>query len=443
MSSIPFSEFKQRRELLLEQLMDNSVVIIRAAKEVTRSRDTEYGFRQNSDFHYLTGFPEPDAYLILEKTNGANKTSLICRAKDKTAEIWQGRRIGKELAKQQYLFDHAASLDELDNILKNSLNDKDVLYWSQGEDEATDKQIYTCLATLRASTRIGLSAPDHQIDVRPLIHEMRLFKSDNEIAVMRHACEISAEAHKRAMLFSATQIKANKTVTEYQLEAEIHHHFAMHNARYPAYGTIVGGGDNACILHYTENKDEINPDDLVLIDAGCELEGYAADSTRTFPVRGQFSPEQKAIYQLVLDTQQAVFDAIKPGARLKDLTDLSVEVITQGLIDLGILQGELNTLIDQNAHRAFYMHGLSHWLGLDVHDVGLYNIDGEPRSLEAGMVFTVEPGIYIDADSDCERKWHGIGVRIEDNIVITQNGFENLTHSVPKSVSEIERLMSL
>jgi Xaa-Pro aminopeptidase len=442
MPSIPFSEFKQRRAQLLAQLSDNCVVVMSAAKEVTRSRDTEYAFRQNSDFHYLTGFPEPDAWLILEKIDGVTSSTLICRIKDKTAEIWQGRRIGKVLAKQQYLFDNTASLDELDTVLKDKLNNKDVLYWAQGDDKSTDKQIFKLLAELRASARSGKIAPEQQIDVRPLIHEMRLFKSANEIAVMRQAGEISAAAHKRAMLFSAAQVKSGKDVTEYQLEAEIHHHFAMNKARYPAYGTIVGGGDNACILHYTENKDEINPDDLVLIDAGCELEGYAADITRTFPVSGKFSPEQKAIYQLVLNTQQAVFDAIKPGARLKDLTDLSVKVITQGLIDLGILQGELKTLIDQNAHRAFYMHGLSHWLGLDVHDVGLYNIDGEARPLKEGMVFTVEPGIYIDAESQCDPKWHGIGVRIEDNVVITQNGFENLTHPVPKTIEEIEGLMA-
>jgi Xaa-Pro aminopeptidase len=442
MPSIPFSEFKQRRAQLLAQLSDNCVVVMSAAKEVTRSRDTEYAFRQNSDFHYLTGFPEPDAWLILEKIDGVTSSTLVCRVKDKTAEIWQGRRIGKDLAKQQYLFDNTASLDELDTVLKGKLNNKDVLYWAQGDDKSTDKQIFKLLAELRASARSGKIAPEQQIDVRPLIHEMRLFKSANEVAVMRQAGEISAAAHKRAMLFSAAQVKSGKDVTEYQLEAEIHHHFAMNKARYPAYGTIVGGGDNACILHYTENKDEINPDDLVLIDAGCELEGYAADITRTFPVSGKFSPEQKAIYQLVLNTQQAVFDAIKPGARLKDLTDLSVEVITQGLIELGILQGELNTLIDQNAHRAFYMHGLSHWLGLDVHDVGLYNIDGEARPLKEGMVFTVEPGIYIDAESQCDPKWHGIGVRIEDNVVITQNGFENLTHPVPKTIEEIEGLMA-
>ncbi|MDU0111909.1 Xaa-Pro aminopeptidase [Psychrosphaera aquimarina] len=442
MPSIPINEFKLRREQLLAKLADNSLVVMSAAKEVTRSRDTDYAFRQNSDFHYLTGFPEPDAWLILEKVGGVTKTSLICRVKDKTAEIWQGRRIGKDQAKQQYQFDYTASLDELESVLKTSLNNKDVLYWSQGDDESTDKQVFSLLAQLRSSARMGLTAPNKQIDVRPLIHEMRLYKSANEINVMKSAGEISAAAHCRAMRFSATQVKLNKPVFEYQLEAEIHHHFAMNNARFPAYGTIVGGGDNACILHYTENQDQIKPTDMVLIDAGCELEGYAADITRTFPVNGKFSPEQKVIYQLVLNAQQAVFSAIKPGVTLSELTSISVKVITSGLLELGILTGDINTVLTQNAHRAYYMHGLSHWLGLDVHDVGNYNIEGDARPLEAGMVFTVEPGIYIDADSNCDSKWHGIGVRIEDNIVITEDGFINLTDSVPKTVEEIESLMA-
>jgi Xaa-Pro aminopeptidase len=244
------------------------------------------------------------------------------------------------------------------------------------------------------------------------------------------------------MQFSAKQLAHGQQVTEYQLEAEIHHEFAMHGARYPAYGTIVGSGENACILHYTENQDTIKATDLVLIDAGCELQGYAADITRTFPAGGKFSEEQAAIYQLVLDTQLAVLDAIGPEASLKSLTDLSVRKITEGLVALDILQGDVDQLIEDNAHRAFYMHGLAHWLGLDVHDVGDYNQSGAERKLAPGMVFTVEPGIYIDSEAECDAKWHGIGVRIEDNILITKDGYENLTASVPKSIAEIEALMA-
>ncbi len=443
MSMIPFSEFKQRRAKLLAQVADNSVIVVCAGKEVTRSRDTEYAFRQNSHFHYLTGFPEPDAWLILEKKGEITKASLVCREKDKVAEIWQGRRIGQVKAKSEYLIDEAYSLDQLDEVLNKALNHKTNLYWIQGQHPADDETILAQLAKLRASVRQGFGAPHCQIDVRPLIDEMRLFKSHNEINVMRKAGDISCKAHQRAMKFSAEQTHKQQVVTEYQLEAELHHQFAMNKARHPAYGTIVGSGENACILHYTENNADISPSDLVLIDAGCELEGYAADITRTFPAGGRFSPEQKAIYQLVLEAQLAVFEMIKPGVTLKQLTTESVKVITEGLVELGILSGKITELIEQDAHRAYYMHGLSHWLGLDVHDVGQYNdSNGEPRVLEPGMVFTVEPGVYIDSESNCDSKWHGIGVRIEDNIVVTKDGFENLTQAVPKTVEAIEQLMA-
>lgn len=436
------AEFVKRRETLLSKMDDNSVAIFPAAKELTRSRDTEFSFRQNSDFHYLTNFPEPDAWLILEKNNGVNKSTLICRAKDKFAEIWQGRRIGKEQAKISFEFDHTVDESQLYNTLHDTVNNKTALYWAQGEYEEADKTIFSLLTELRSGPKKGWNAPNQIIDIRPFVHQMRLFKSQSEIAVMQKAGVISANAHKRAMLFSAQQIAANKPLMEYQLEAEIHHEFAMNGARFPAYGTIVGAGENACILHYTENQDEIQSDDLVLIDAGCELAGYAADITRTFPAGGKFNSEQKAIYQLVLETQIQVIEAIHPGTSLKTLTDLSVTLITQGLVALGILDGEIDQLIKDNAHKAYYMHGLAHWLGLDVHDVGDYNQAGAQRPLEPGMVFTIEPGIYIDSDAKCDAKWHGIGVRIEDNILITDSGYINLTESVPKTVEQIEALMA-
>lgn len=439
---IATTEFAKRRAAFAEHMADNSVVVFPAAKELTRSRDTEFPFRQNSDFFYLTGFPEPDAWLIMEKSDGKLQSTLVCRVKDKLSEIWHGRRIGKEVAKSEFLFDHTADDTELHGQLHQALNNKQTLYWAQGEYSDADNIIFELLSELRGAPKKGWNAPIEILDPRPRLHNMRLIKSDAEIAVMRKAGEISANAHKRAMQFSASQTAKNKVVTEYQLEAEIHHEFAMNGARYPAYGTIVGSGENACILHYTENESEINPSDLVLIDAGCELFGYAADITRTFPANGKFSPEQKAIYQLVLSTQEQVIEAIKPGTSLKALTDLSVKLITQGLVDLGILSGDVDQLIEQQAHRAYYMHGLAHWIGLDVHDVGDYNQKGAERGLEAGMVFTIEPGIYIDSSSQCDSKWHGIGVRIEDNILITETGFENLTSSVPKSLEEIEALMS-
>ncbi|NVK24449.1 MAG: Xaa-Pro aminopeptidase, partial [Gammaproteobacteria bacterium] len=425
---IPISEFVERRQRLLSQMADNSVLILAAAVEVTRSRDTEYPFRQNSDFFYLTGFPEPDAWLLIEKTNDSEASStLVCRTKDKLAEIWQGRRIGKDVAKSDFLFDITHEQDELDQALHQAVNGKDTLYLSQGESTSVDNIVFDLLNKLRSAPKKGWNAPTQVIDPRPIIHEMRLFKSDAEIAIMKQAALISGNAHKRAMRFASNQIGNNRPLFEYQLEAEIHHEFAMNGARFPAYGTIVGSGENACILHYTENDEQVAANELVLIDAGCELQGYAADITRTFPASGKFSEEQKTIYQLVLDTQQQVIETIKPGVTLKELTDLSVHLITDGLVKLGILSGDVETLIAENAHRAFYMHGLAHWLGLDVHDVGDYNQAGAHRPLEQGMVFTIEPGIYIDSDADCDSKWHGIGVRIEDNILITADGFENLT----------------
>lgn len=439
---IASTEFAQRRASFAQTMADNSVAVFPAAKELTRSRDTEFAFRQNSDFYYLTGFPEPDAWLIIEKSDDIVASTLVCRVKDKLAEIWHGRRIGKDAAKADFLFDQTADETELHQVLHNALNNKQTLYWAQGEYADADNRVFDLLTELRGAPKKGWNAPTEIVDPRPVVHNMRLIKSEAEIEVMRQAGVISANAHKRAMQFSARQIAAGKTVTEYQLEAEIHHEFAMNGARHPAYGTIVGSGENACILHYTENESDIAPADLVLIDAGCELQGYAADITRTFPAGGKFSEAQKAIYQLVLSTQEQVLANIKPGTNLKALTDLSVRLITEGLVELGILSGDVDQLIADNAHRAYYMHGLAHWLGLDVHDVGDYNQKGAQRPLEAGMVFTVEPGIYIDANSDCDPKWHGIGVRIEDNILITKDGSENLTVSVPKSVAEIEALMS-
>lgn len=439
---IPVSEYVARRNKLMQQMESNSVAIFPAAKEVTRSRDTEFPFRQNSDFFYLTGFPEPDAWLILEKINETTfNTTLICRKKDKLSEIWQGRRIGKDLAKTDFLFDTTEDEESLNGALHDAVNSKKTLYFAQGENKNSDNLIFDLLDKLRAAPKRGWSAPTQIIDPRPLVHELRLFKSDEEIAVMKKAGIISANAHKRAMQFSSAQIKKQTPLFEYQLEAEIHHEFAMKGARYPAYGTIVGSGENACILHYTENQDEVSAEQLVLIDAGCELEGYAADITRTFPAGGKFSEEQAAIYQLVLDTQEQVITAIKPGTTLKALTDLSVELITKGLVALGILNGDVKQLIEKNAHRAYYMHGLAHWLGLDVHDVGDYMQDGISRPLAPGMVFTIEPGIYIDSESKCDAKWHGIGVRIEDNILITENGFVNLTESTPKTIADIESIM--
>ncbi|TGE79925.1 Xaa-Pro aminopeptidase [Pseudoalteromonas sp. KS88] len=427
------AEFKARRERLLAMMEPNSVAIIPAASEVTRSRDTDYAFRQDSDFFYLTGFNEPDAVLVL---NPGSETpcTLFCLNKDKLAEIWHGRRIGFEKAKAEYLFDQTCALSELTEQLLNLVNGQQILFYAQGTYPSFDDKVWSLLGTLRSNR--SFKAPTTIKDISALIHEMRLFKSHAEINIMRSACEISAAGHIRAMQF------AKPGVTEYQLEAELHHHYAMNGARHPAYGTIVGSGDNANILHYTDNSDVINDGDLVLIDSGCELQGYAADITRTFPVSGQFSEPQAQLYNIVLAAQEAAFTEVKPGGCLSKANKCAMTVLTQGLIDLGILQGELQELLASQACKAFYMHGLGHWLGLDVHDVGDYKQDEKERSFEPGMVLTIEPGLYISLDAKAPEQFKGIGIRIEDNLLVTEHGYENLTANVPKTISEIEALMS-
>ncbi|OHU88481.1 MULTISPECIES: Xaa-Pro aminopeptidase [Pseudoalteromonas] len=433
---IETKEFLQRRTRLLSQLDKNAVAVIPAAVELTRSRDTEFPFRQDSDFYYLTGFNEPDAVLVLCKDRDEQLSShLFCRNKDKVAEIWHGRRVGFEQAKAQYLFDHSYPLSELDEQLQSLVNTKRVLYYGQGTYGDFDNKIWSLLSTLRGAPKKGYRAPEIIKDIRPLVHEMRLFKSEAEIALMRKAAKISCEAHKRAMRF------AKAGATEYQLEAELHHHYAMNGARHPAYGTIVGSGNNANILHYTENGDELKAGDLVLIDSGCELQGYAADITRTFPVSGRFSEAQKQVYELVLKAQQAAFEHVKPGGTLVKANQAAMKVMTQGLIQLGILAGDLDTLMENQACKAFYMHGLGHWLGLDVHDVGEYKLDEADRPFEPGMVLTIEPGLYFDEDAEVPEKFKGIGIRIEDDLLVTESGFENLTVDAPKTIADIEALM--
>ncbi len=432
--NITKEEYLARQHQLLAQMKHNSVAVIPAAKEITRSRDTEFPFRQDSDFFYLTGFNEPDAMLVLIKGE-EQKSVIYVRAKDKTAEIWHGRRMGAEAAVTQLPVDEAYTLAELDQGLIDAVNQKSTLYFGQGVYKDIDEQIFTLLNTLRGAPKKGYRAPEVIRDVRSLVHEMRLFKSPAEQAIMRRAGEISAQAHKRAMRF------AKPGATEYQLEAELHHHYAMNGARYPAYGTIVGSGDNATILHYTENESPLKDGDLVLIDSGCELEGYAADITRTFPVNGTFSDAQKAVYNVVLKAQYAALDLVKPGNTLAQAAQVVNRVLTEGLIDLGLLEGDLEELLESQAYRAFYMHGLGHWLGLDVHDVGEYKQDEKDRPFEPGMVLTIEPGLYISEDAPVAEQYRGIGIRIEDDVLVTENGHENLTASVPKEIAEIEALM--
>ena len=425
------SFFTHRRQALFEQLDDNSAVIVFSATEKTRSNDTEYHFRQDSTFYYFTGFNEPEAVLVLLKKDKHQQTILFNRTKDELQEIWHGRRLGQDAALSNFDIDQALPVEELSTLLPELIVGHEVIYhdFSDDNQEFMDELLHPV-----ESANEGAEF-DTQ-DLRTISDELRLFKQQDEIEVMRRAAKISCDAHTRAMQSCKTG------QFEYQLEAQILHHFANNGARFAAYNTIVGGGENACILHYTQNESMLNDGELVLIDAGCELHNYAADITRTFPINGNFSAPQKAIYEIVLTAQLAAIELLIPGNTIKMANDVATTIMTQGLVDLGILDGDVKQLIEDDAHRAFYMHGLSHWIGLDVHDVGDYGGKKRTRQLEAGMVLTVEPGLYLSAKPELDAKWHNIGVRIEDDIVITATGNEVLTKDVVKTVDEIEALMA-
>lgn len=432
--------FLARRKRLLSQLAPNSLAIIPAAQECTRSNDTEYHFRQNSDFFYLTGFNEPDAFLILsnqgDSSSAKGKSILLVRAKNELAEIWQGRRLGAEAAPSVLEVDEAYNIDDISHLLPAILDGHEQLYYSLGSNDAADAIVQASLMVCKKAPKQSMLAPKSIHDVNPIVHAMRLIKDGDEIALMQQSANISCEAHKKAMQICKVGMY------EYQLEAIILHHFAMNGARFAAYNTIVGGGENACILHYTENQDLLKEGDLVLIDAGSEFQGYAADITRTFPVNGKFSEAQTALYNLVLEVQLACIDALVPGKTIADAMQLAVRQITQGLLALGILEGTLEACLEDDAHREFFMHGLGHYLGLDVHDVGDYKQAGNDKPLEEGMVLTVEPGIYISQKANVPEQYKGIGIRIEDNIVITSNGNTVMTQNIAKTVKDIEAIMA-
>ncbi|XAM73808.1 Xaa-Pro aminopeptidase [Pantoea stewartii] len=429
--------FQQRRQALLAKMVPGSAALIFAAPEVTRSNDSEYPFRQNSDFWYFTGFNEPEALLVLIKSDeNHNHSVLFNRVRDLTAEIWFGRRLGQEAAPAKLGVDRALPWNDIGEQLHLLLNGLDEVYHAQGLYPDADKLVFSALDKLRRGFRQNLSAPASLTDWRPWVHEMRLFKSPEEIAILRRAGEISALAHTRAMQ------ACRPGLYEYHLEGEIHHEFNRHGARFPSYNTIVGSGENGCILHYTENECELRDGDLVLIDAGCEWQGYAGDITRTFPVNGKFSPAQRAVYNIVLKSLETALSRFRPGVSIREVNDEVVHIMVTGLVELGVLQGEVDALIAEDAHRKFFMHGLSHWLGLDVHDVGHYGTPSRDRILEPGMVITIEPGLYIAPDADVPVEYRGIGIRIEDDIVITETGNENLTDSVVKDPDAIEALMA-
>lgn len=435
--SIQQREFADRRERLAAQLPINSAVIVPSAKLQHRNSDVESPFRQDSDFYYLSGFDEPEALIVIVKDQAVVTYHLFCQPRDPEMEIWNGYRSGPEGVKIDFLADKAFSIEEVDERLPELLDGIDSIHFCMGTCYQTESRVESWLTSMRKKRRQGVTVPSRLIELSSVLHEMRLIKSVQEIEVMRSAGEISAQAHVRAMQICCPGLM------EYQLEAEIIHHFMQNGCRLPAYSSIVGGGKNGCVLHYVSNNSMLREGDLVLIDAGCETDYYAGDITRTFPVNGRFNDAQRALYELVLKAQMACIEELKPGIPWEQTHDTSVRVITEGLVGLGLLKGNVGELIDCGAYKAFYMHRLGHWLGMDVHDVGDYKVAGEWRLLEPGMVMTVEPGIYVAPDNEnVDARWRGIGIRIEDDVLITDNGCEVLTGLVPKTVDEIETLMA-
>nr|WP_232230319.1 Xaa-Pro aminopeptidase [Halomonas sp. 1513] len=431
---IGLAEYRRRRDTLMASLAPNSAVLLPSAGLVTRSRDSEFAFRQNSDFHYLTGFPEPDALLLLLPGREAGECVLFCQDKDATLEAWTGIRLGAAGAEAEFGIDQAFENAEREPRLAELLDGRETLYLPLNDAEAM-ALAESVRAELQGRRRQGAMAPGGFRDVAALLHEQRLIKSEAELALLRHAGEISARAHLRAMRSAAPGLH------EYQLQAELEHEFVWHGASGPAYASIVGGGANACVLHYISNRAALRDGELVLIDAGAEFELYAGDITRTFPVNGRFSAAQRALYEVVLAAQERAVAAVTPGVTLKAIHDGVVRDLTQGLLTLGLLEGDLEANIESEAYRRFYLHSTSHWLGLDVHDVGDYRQGGEPRSLVPGMVLTVEPGLYVPDADDVPTEYRGIGIRIEDDVAVTVNGHEVLTAAVPKRVADIEALM--
>ncbi len=437
MTRIPKSEYARRRQTLMARMEPNSIAILPAAPMYIRNRDVEHVYRQDSDFQYLSGFPEPEAVIALIPGREHGEYVLFCRERDPERELWDGLRAGQDGAIAHYGADDAFPIGDIDDILPGLIEGRERVYYAIGTNETFDHQLMEWIKMIRSKARQGAQPPSEFVALDHLLHDMRLYKSANEVKVMRHAAEISARAHVNAMRASRAGLR------EYHLEAELDYEFRKGGAKMPAYGSIVAAGKNACILHYRENDAALEDGDLVLIDAGCEIDCYASDITRTFPVNGKFSPEQKAIYELVLAANEEAFKHIAPGKHWNEAHEATVRVITAGLVELGLLEGDVEALIAAEAHKAFYMHRAGHWLGLDVHDVGDYKIGGQWRVLEPGMAMTVEPGIYIAADNqDVARKWRGIGVRIEDDVVVTKTGCEILTSGVPKAVAEIEALMA-
>lgn len=432
---ITAEEYAQRRQRVLEQIGAGSIAILNASTLKTRNHDAEYIFRQDSDFYYLTGFNEPETVLVLIPNRTEGEYVLFCRERDPAAEQWTGYRAGIEGAKAKYGANESYPISQLNEVMPKLLANRDQVYYRVGMDWTFDQQVFTWLNSVRAQVRAGVKAPQTFKVLDEILHEMRLFKSEAELEMMRYAAKTSAHAHTKAM-----QV-CKPSMYEYEIEAAILHEFRRKGME-TAYTSIVGGGKNGCILHYIENRDELKDGDLLLIDAGAEYQCYASDITRTFPINGKFSPAQKALYQVVLDAQYAAINTVRPNALWDDVHQAAVNVLVDGLIELGLLTESKDKVMAEHLYRKFYMHRTGHWLGLDVHDVGTYKVEGEWRRLQAGMVLTVEPGLYIPAEEGIDPKWWHIGIRIEDDVLVTATGHEVLTSGVVKEIADIEALMA-
>ncbi len=427
--------YRARRSALLASMRDKrggGLAVVPTAPEVARNRDSTYPYRHDSYFYYLSGFPEPEAVVALVAGPDGDKHVLFCREKNEEREIWDGFRYGPDAAREIFGFDEAHPISALSTMLPDFASDRPALFTPLGLFETWDKQVTQLLNEVRNRARTGVAAPDEVVDVRGTLDAMRLLKDDHEVALMRRAAAISCAAHRRAMEFT------RPGMIEYQVEAELLHEFLREGAQAVAYPSIVASGPNACVLHYRDNDRELVAGELLLIDAGCEYRGYASDITRTYPVDGTFTGPQRDIYELVLAAQMACLDAVKPGVPFHDYHDAAERVLAQGYIDLGLCTGTLDEVLENGSYKQYYMHRAGHWLGMDVHDAGLYRVKGASQTLVPGMVLTVEPGTYIRSAANVPEHFWNIGVRIEDDVLVTATGHENLTLAAPKTVADVE-----